>query len=90
MNMKQLYYVVIVTILAFLATAATTGVQSAGVGVSASHSQDGAYCDGLFLGRYDHTRHLPHHVSSGRWNTASGRRSFLAGYEQGYSENSLN
>jgi len=47
---------------------------------------DGAFRDGLYLGRLAVERGGEHHVSVGRWASAQDRSAFSAGYEQGYSE----
>ena len=47
---------------------------------------DGAFRDGLDLGRLAAERGAEPHVASGRWATPQDRSSFSAGYQQGYSE----
>ncbi len=47
---------------------------------------DGAFRDGLYLGRLAAQSGDERHISVGRWATAQDRSSFSAGYEQGYSE----
>jgi len=47
---------------------------------------DGAFRDGLYLGRLAAQSGAERHVSVGRWASAQDRSSFSAGYEQGYSE----
>jgi hypothetical protein len=47
---------------------------------------DGAFRDGLYLGRLASERGLPHRIAAGRWATAENRASFTAGYERGYNE----
>ncbi len=47
---------------------------------------DGAFRDGVYLGRLAAQSGGEHHVSVGRWASAQDRSSFSAGYEQGYSE----
>jgi hypothetical protein len=47
---------------------------------------DGAFRDGLYLGRLAAQSGREHHISVGRWATTQDRSSFSAGYEQGYSE----
>jgi hypothetical protein len=49
---------------------------------------DGAFRDGLYLGRLAAQSGGERHVSVGRWATAQDRSSFSAGYEQGYTESS--
>jgi hypothetical protein len=45
---------------------------------------DGAFRDGLYLGKLDAESGRKPHLSIGRWNTARDRASFVAGYQQGY------
>ena len=47
---------------------------------------DGAFRDGLYLGRLAAQNGSERHVSVGRWATLQDRSSFSAGYQQGYSE----
>ncbi len=47
---------------------------------------DGAFRDGVYLGRLAAESGGEHHVAVGRWASAQDRSSFSAGYEQGYSE----
>jgi hypothetical protein len=47
---------------------------------------DGAFRDGVYLGRLAAKSGGEHHVAVGRWATTQDRSSFSAGYEQGYSE----
>jgi hypothetical protein len=54
--------------------------------VNAVQETDGAYCDGLFLGKLDGQLGRSSRPSIGRWNTEKDRSSFRAGYEKGYKE----
>jgi len=45
---------------------------------------NGAYRDGLFLGRLAARRGDPGHTSVGRWAREADRPAFAAGYQQGY------
>ena len=47
---------------------------------------DGAFRDGLYLGRLAAEGGSEPHVAVGRWATAEDRSSFTAGYHRGYSE----
>ena len=47
---------------------------------------DGAFRDGLYLGRLAAKSGREPHVAVGRWSTAQDRSSFTAGYERGYGE----
>ncbi|PYT66403.1 MAG: hypothetical protein DMG39_26865 [Acidobacteria bacterium] len=55
-------------------------------GVSAEQQTDGAYRDGLFLGKLDGRQGREKQSAVGRWNSDRDRASFLAGYEKGYRE----
>ena len=47
---------------------------------------DGAFRDGLYLGKLAADGGDEPHVAVGRWATAEDRSSFTAGYQRGYSE----
>ncbi|HEV2964098.1 MAG TPA: hypothetical protein VGP35_09425 [Terriglobales bacterium] len=47
---------------------------------------DGAFRDGLYLGRLAAQSGNQRHVAVGRWANLQDRSSFSAGYQQGYSE----
>ena len=47
---------------------------------------DGAFRDGLFVGKLAAERGVAPHVLSGRWATEADRASFRAGYAQGYAQ----
>ena len=47
---------------------------------------DGAFRDGLYLGRLASERGLQPHIATARWTTAEDRASFTAGYQRGYNE----
>jgi len=47
---------------------------------------DGAFRDGLYLGRLAADGGGEPHVAVGRWAAAEDRSSFTAGYQRGYSE----
>jgi len=47
---------------------------------------NGAFRDGLYLGRLSAQCGAEPHVASGRWATLGDRSSFTAGYHRGYSE----
>lgn len=46
---------------------------------------DGAFRDGLYLGRLSARTGLPMSPPVGRWSMEKDRNSFLAGYRRGYS-----
>ena len=51
-----------------------------------SQATDGAFRDGLFLGKLAAERGAKPHVAVGRWATVEDRASFTAGYQRGYNE----
>jgi len=51
----------------------------------AQMATDGAYRDGLYLGKLAAQSGLPPLAPSGRWATERDRASFLAGYQRGFS-----
>jgi hypothetical protein len=55
-------------------------------GDQARLATDGAFRDGLYLGKLAAEQGLTQHPASGRWSREQDRASFVAGYRQGYSE----
>ena len=53
---------------------------------NASRNSDGAFRDGLYLGKLAADRGAESHIAIGRWATAQNRASFTAGYQRGYNE----
>jgi hypothetical protein len=51
-----------------------------------SQITDGAFRDGLYLGRLAAENGVAPHVVSGRWATEADRASFTAGYQKGYED----
>lgn len=51
-----------------------------------AQNSDGAFRDGLYLGKLAANRGAASHVAIGRWATAEDRASFAVGYQQGYDE----
>jgi hypothetical protein len=51
-----------------------------------NQNADGAFRDGLFVGRLAAKRGDAPHVLSGRWSTEADRVSFTEGYVRGYTE----
>ena len=47
---------------------------------------DGAFRDGMYLGKLDAENGQPLHPAVGRWSTEQDRATFTAGYERGYTE----
>jgi hypothetical protein len=55
----------------------------------ARQAADGAFRDGLYLGKLDRTAKNPMHPAVGRWATEKDRELFVAGYRQGYNEQNV-
>lgn len=53
---------------------------------NASQATDGAFRDGLYLGKLAADRGAESHIAIGRWATAEDRASYTAGYQRGYNE----
>lgn len=51
-----------------------------------AQTTNGAFRDGLYLGRLAAERGIAPHVARGRWATAEDQAFFTAGYERGYKE----
>jgi hypothetical protein len=49
-----------------------------------NQATNGAFRDGLYLGKLAAQGGAEPHVAIGRWTTAEDRASFTAGYQQGY------
>ena len=56
------------------------------VGRAVNNPSDAAFRDGLFQGRLDAERSRKPHLSIGRWNVDTDRRSFVSGYLRAYGE----
>jgi hypothetical protein len=54
---------------------------------SSGLNTNGAFRDGLYLGKLDAQQGRGSHLSVGRWNSANDRAAFIAGYTTGYAEN---
>lgn len=52
--------------------------------IEARFAADGAFRDGLYLGKLAAGQGHPLHLAVGRWSTDRDRASFSAGYRQGY------
>jgi hypothetical protein len=81
-NMKSLSAVVIG--LALVAGVAGIYRGRSDVDVQLSEANDGAYRDGMYLGRLAAQNGEAPRISVGRWSGDEDRASFAAGYEQGY------
>lgn len=53
-------------------------------GIETQMANDGAFRDGLFLGRLNHHAKQQILPPVGRWSTAEDRASFMRGYRQGF------
>jgi hypothetical protein len=53
------------------------------------NNSDGAYRDGLYLGKLDAEHNRTYHVARGRWATAKDRQEFVNGYNRSFSDGSL-
>jgi hypothetical protein len=60
----------------------TSQAQSA----AALRAADGAFRDGLYLGKLARTAKSSMHPPVGRWSTEKDRASFVAGYRQGFGD----
>ena len=56
------------------------------VPVAVGRPTDGAYRDGLYLGRLDAQAGRRPHVAVGRWSRDTDRNSYRAGYSAGYAQ----
>ena len=57
---------------------------------SAQLAVDGAFRDGLYLGKLARTAKSSMHPPVGRWSTEKDRASFVAGYRQGFNDQNAN
>lgn len=55
-------------------------------GGSAAQTADGAFRDGVYLGKRAAERGEAPHLAIGRWTALEDRSSFTAGYQRGYDE----
>jgi hypothetical protein len=53
---------------------------------AAGRASDGAFQDGLYLGRLAAKRGAESHIAIGRWATTESRTSFTAGYQKGFND----
>jgi len=76
--------------IAILGTTAMLAVSSRNVKSNASaearYASDGAFRDGLYLGKLTAERGQPLRPAIGRWSTDQDRARFTAGYRRGYYE----
>jgi hypothetical protein len=80
------------TIAICLGATATLAVSNGNVSLSPNQNQedrlaaDGAFRDGLYLGKLSAERGQPLRPTVGRWSTGEDRSRFDAGYRRGYAE----
>lgn len=82
---KTLTFAVMIAV--SLATSAVLSNHARAGGASWPDAQlatNGAYRDGLYVGRLAAESGRPERPLIGRWSAASDRASFLAGYQRGY------
>jgi hypothetical protein len=72
----------------FVGSSAMLFQQATGSGqsIAAQQAGDGAFRDGLYLGKLARRANSPMNAPIGRWSTEKDRASFLAGYRQGFNE----
>jgi hypothetical protein len=58
-------------------------------GIEARFAADGAFRDGLYLGKLAAEGGQPLRLAIGRWNTEQDRAMFSAGYHRGYESSNL-
>jgi hypothetical protein len=68
----------------------TNGKVIAGTGAEARFASDGAFRDGLYLGKIAAEGGQPLRLAVGRWSTEQDRSMFTAGYHRGYSDSLAN
>jgi hypothetical protein len=71
--------VLVVTASAFTFRNGNTGQE-----MSASQASNGAFRDGLYLGKLTGQSGDKYRIAVGRWSKTEDRTSFAAGYDQGY------
>jgi hypothetical protein len=81
---RTLLLVLTLALLTAAATRLSTVSAQDGAPLPAAVATDGAFRDGLYLGRLDAAQGRAHHVSVGRWAVEADRAQFRAGYEAGY------
>jgi hypothetical protein len=83
MKNQSLYIAIVVGAAALLTLAIVTAHQPS-ASADARLANDAAYRDGLYQAHLDASQKHPAHITSGRWSTSDDRASFIAGYLQGY------
>lgn len=86
MKSQSLYVFVLLGAAALVLFVAGTARQPSIAAADARLANDAAYRDGLYQARMDAGQKHPAHITSGRWASSQGRASFIAGYLQGYQD----
>jgi hypothetical protein len=87
MNKISTYAFVLAACLGTTAMLAHSNSQTiANVGEEGRWASDGAFRDGLYLGRLSGEGGQPSRLAIGRWSTDQDRSMFAAGYHRGYTE----
>jgi len=86
MNKLFAYGLAIVVCLGTAGLLASSNITRPNQNVDAHLANDGAYRDGLFLGKLAAERRRPLHPLTGRWSTGQDRASFVAGYRRAYND----
>ena len=71
-------------LLVMTASAFTLRNGSAAQGTTPNMASNGAFRDGLYLGKLTGENGDQYRIAMGRWSKAEDRKSFAAGYGQGY------
>ena len=83
--MEKLLTFVLAVAVSLMTTVLIAGSRTEAAGQSqAQTATDGAFRDGLYIGRMAAEGGRPEHPPIGRWSTAADRASFLKGYRSGY------
>lgn len=83
---KFLIYAVIATGLGAGAIGLNNTSVMPGASAEARFASDGAFRDGLYLGKLAAENGQPRRLGVGRWSNEQDRAMFTAGYRRGYSE----
>jgi len=84
--MKSLCFAVLIAfsiVVAAISSGQSTAVQPSAA-ANAQRVADGAYRDGLFVGKLHRRLGRQEHIIWGRWNSGQDRQSFTEGYSAGY------
>jgi hypothetical protein len=84
--MKTIFALSLLLVLGIGWVSGVHATQSTNISPAAIHNRnaDGAFRDGLYLGRLAAQRGVQPHITAGRWSTPQDRASFTAGYQTGY------